>query len=324
MGDIDIQANGDAELFETFARRGGNGGREGGQQPVSLVQQGHLHGGAGTVDAEIIHRVRDLEQFGGKLNTRRAAAHDRDTMRSACLRRLHQPGGRGVSIGHRFVQRIDVAGMIGDPGNTEVVRLAADRQHQRVIGKMTLGQQGKAVAVEGVDGDAARIQIDGGGAAGMIKEAMLARLRKIRHADTSDVMRAGRDAVQHRFPDMGRGEVDQRDVQFLVPGQRAGEVQSGDATAHDQDAVCVALPGGAKTGLSVRVVHRPGPPTFFSMPGASRTLVRYRRREISGHRFSANGDRVAMGSHLRARSSAFHRSKCPFVLDYQCRSGSVR
>ena len=96
----------------------------------------------------------------------------------------------------------------------------------------------------------------------MIKEPVLAGLRQIRDADPRDVVGAGGDAVEHRFPHMRGGEVDQRDVQPLVPGQRAGQVEPGDAPADDQDAVCVALLGRAEAGPGVCVIHAIRPPAF--------------------------------------------------------------
>ena len=251
---------------------GGHGVGKGGQQARAAIDQRHVERRTRIVQAIAARDVGHLQQLGGELYARRAAADDGDAQLAAGMRRLDQPGEEIGLEALRLDQRVDMAGMRLHPLDPERRGDAAHRQDERVIGDAPLGQQVAAVQDEAIDMDGARRSVDVEYRAGGIGEAVAARLCDIGDLDPGAGARSRRDAVQHRLPHMRGRQVDQRDRQTGVARKRPGQVEARHAAPYDDDPVACVMASG------VLFKHRPFPvrrskvvaPSSRSPPSAAR------------------------------------------------------
>src|SRR5690606_29077656 len=123
-----------------------------------------------------------------------------------------------------------------------VVALAADRDHQRVVGEGARRSDFLAVLVhEGRDVHLARAAVEPGHLPDAEAEAVPVRLREVGDLVVADIHAAGGDLMQLGLPDVGALAVDERDLGLAIAtelaSQASGQLQAPGATADDDDAV---------------------------------------------------------------------------------------
>jgi len=146
--------------------------------------------------------------------------------------------------------RIEGDRMLFRTGRAEVVRLAADRHDQRVIGELPLRRHLVSVLVdERRDRDEALFPVETDHLPDPIPKEMPMRLRQVVGFINPEIHAACGDFMQMRFPEMRSRPFDQRDVcpvalAELVTYAR-GELEPTGAAADDDDAMRRARPGRA-------------------------------------------------------------------------------
>ena len=191
--------------------------------------------------------ARRLVQLRGQLHAGSARADDGDLQ----LRRLQrtmlgvrayagvdEPAMKAGGVARGFQSD----GVLTHARRAEVVGLAADGDHERVVGEGARRRHLAALVV----GEARHVHealpaIQADHLADAIAEVVPVRLRQIVQLVRAQVHAAGGDLVQQRLPQMGAALVDEGDVRALalaeLVAQARGQLQSASAAADDDDAV---------------------------------------------------------------------------------------
>ncbi len=212
------------------------------------------------VEAVRHQRARRVVQLRGELDAGGARADDghvqlvrpqRLHLRMRADEHVHQPaveplGGRGI------LQRDRV---LLDARRTEVVRAAADRDDQRVVGERArVGDDMALLVTERRHLDTAVGAVEAGHLAHPVVEMVPVRLREIVGVVDVEIHAAGGQLVQVRLPEMRARLLDQRDVRLAAPAELVAEprrkLQPARAAADDDDAV------RRRTRFRLGVLHR--------------------------------------------------------------------
>src|SRR5258708_5461946 len=182
-------------------------------------------------------------QLGGELHARGPGADDRDVDRAPVVgivrpeARVHQAAMEQVCL----PRVVDREGVLPHAGRAEVVRLAADGDHELVVGDAPLGKDPLVLVVAHLrDHDLPRLSVEARQRAEREGEAVPARLREEIELVLVDIHAACGDFVQQRFPQVRTAAIDERDVRACAPAvaiaQPRGELEAARAAAHDDEA----------------------------------------------------------------------------------------
>ena len=239
----------DAEVLEQ---------RLGGVRQALRQRRQHARSGLDQVELEVAVGADAVEsvgeqladgvvQLGGELDAGGAGADDRHVhLFGAQGRLLRVRADAGVDQrdveAARVLRRLQLDRVVLDAGRAEVVALATDRDHQRVVGKRSLRGHFAAFVVDvGGEPDLLDLAVDPDHLADAVAEAVPAAVRQVGDLVFGGIHAARSDLVQGRLPDVGPAAVDQRDLclaaapeLFAEPGRK---FETAGAAADDDDAV---------------------------------------------------------------------------------------
>ena len=175
------------------------------------------------------HLAQGPVQLGGELRAGRAGADDRDMklaradrlgLRLRAQAGIDQPPVEARRLGWRFQPH----GMFRSTRRAEIVRHAADRDHENVVINGARRRDLAPFIIErGADMEFPGAAIEPDHFTETVAEAMPMRLGEIVHLMGAGIEAAGGDFVQQGFPQMRARAFHQRDARFSFPAQPVAE-----------------------------------------------------------------------------------------------------
>ena len=181
--------------------------------------------GIDAVQPEGHHFARRAVQFGGQLDAGGAGTDDGHMQ---LLRPHRRVLGMGADAGvdharmkaQRVGGRLQPHRVFAHTRGAEIVALAADRDHQRVVAEGALRRDLPAFVIDmGRHQYLAPRAVQAHHFADAVAEVVPVRLREVAHLVGAHVHAAGRDLVQLGLPDVGALALDQRDLGLLAATQ---------------------------------------------------------------------------------------------------------
>src|SRR5215472_1013219 len=187
-----------------------------------------------------------MTQFRSELDSGGAATDDRQMQVGAGRNRHEDPAAQPVAEEQRLPDVVDEVTVLNDAGCSKIVRAAADRKDQCIVGKRPAGKLFPVRHRNGAELDSFSAPTQAREFPRPVSEVVPLRMRDETNVLVGVVGSSRCESMQHRFPDMGEVVIDEQNVGQLAARQPPAQVSCCDdpsdpATYHN-DTVHISCP----------------------------------------------------------------------------------
>src|SRR5262249_16973207 len=160
-----------------------------------------------------------MTQFRSELDSGGAAADDHQMQVGAGRNRHEDPAAQPVAEEQRLPDVVDEVTVLNDAGCSKIVRAAADRKDQCIVGKRPAGKLFPVWHRNGAELDSFSVPAQAREFPRPVPEVVPLRMRDETNVLIGVVGSSRCESMQHRFPHMGEVVIDEQNVGQLAARQ---------------------------------------------------------------------------------------------------------
>jgi hypothetical protein len=203
-----------------------------------------------------------MTQFRSELDSGGAAADDHQMQVGAGRNRHEDPAAQPVAEEQRLPDVVDEVTVLNDAGCSKIVRAAADRKDQCIVGKRPAGKLFPVRHRNGAELDSFSAPTQAREFPRPVPEVVPLRMRDETNVLVGVVGSSRCESMQHRFPDMGEVVIDEQNVGQLAARQPPAQVgccdNPSDPATYHNDTVHISCPSTSFLPRMGEVKQEPG------------------------------------------------------------------